>query len=198
MRPAGELLASPRVFDAGRDHQPNQQPEARKPVRSFPGTEASIARAAEVHLPLVHSDDEVVSAWRLLMFNWKLLGSIAGVVIALLIASEFYVDPSGYVAIFTLAAVYWWFGLRNARSTARANPRVYFSLVSLAQVMLAIPVIVTLTYVATSINLPLQDERLLAWDRALGFDFRSLLDFTNRYRELIPFFARPIAPSISR
>jgi len=87
-------------------------------------------------------------------------------------------------------AFYWWFGLRNARSTTHANPKIFLCLVALAQLVMAVPVILTLTYVAVSVNLPLQDARLLAWDRALGFDFRSFLDFTNHHRELIPLLAR--------
>jgi len=37
----------------------------------------------------------------------------------------------------------------------------------------------SLTYIATAADLPLQDSRLLAIDRALGFDFRVFLNFVN-------------------
>jgi len=38
---------------------------------------------------------------------------------------------------------------------------------------------ISLTYIATSANLPLADTRLLAVDRALGWDFRSYLSLIN-------------------
>jgi membrane-associated phospholipid phosphatase len=67
---------------------------------------------------------------------------------------------------------------RNAES-ARRNPKISYTLVATAQVILALSVMTPLTYLAISINLPLQDAALLAWDRALGLDFRSYLDFVN-------------------
>lgn len=155
-----------------------------------PSARLPATRPAETKAPSDDRDDEIASTWRLIAFNWRLLGGTAGVVVAGLIASEFYVDPSGYVAIFAMAALYWWFGRRNTHTASGGNPRVFFSLTALAQIMLAIPVIVTLTYLTTSASLPLQDTRLLAWDRALGFDFLSLLDFVNRHEELIPLLAR--------
>ncbi|HEY9214581.1 MAG TPA: phosphatase PAP2 family protein [Ancylobacter sp.] len=144
----------------------------------------------EMQSSLAFLDSEVVSAWKLLKFNWSLLACIAGVVLAWLVATRFYVEPSGYVVTFALAALYRRIGLRNALSATHANPRVFLSLIAIGQMSLAIPVMLTLSYAAASINLPLQDARLLAWDRALGFDFKSLLDFTNRHPELIPVLAR--------
>jgi membrane-associated phospholipid phosphatase len=150
----------------------------------------SILRRPDTQGRLILADDEVEAAWNIFSFNWRLLASAAGVVVAVLVATEFYVETMGYLVAFALAGLYWWFGLRNARSTTHANPKVFLCLVALAQLVMAVPVILTLTYVAVSINLPLQDARLLAWDRALGFDFRSFLDFTNHHRELIPLLAQ--------
>jgi hypothetical protein len=53
----------------------------------------------------------------------------------------------------------------------------------------------TLTYLATAIGLPLQDKLLLAWDLALGLDFRDLLDVVNRHPKLISLLG-PIYSSI--
>lgn len=190
MRSAGEVLASRDDFDAMRDPELIQHDEGAKSSRGAPSAGLPATRPAEAEAPFNDRDDEIASTWRLVAFNWRLLGGIAGVVVAVLLASEFYVDPSGYVAIFAIAALYWWFGLRNAHKAPGGNPRVFFSLTALAQIMLAIPVILTLTYLTTSVSLPLLDTRLLAWDRALGFDFLSLLDFVNRHPELIPLIAR--------
>ncbi len=144
-----------------------------------------------VRPPLTFADPEVAAAWSLFRFNWRVLAGIIGVIVASLVTSQFYIQPAGYVAVFAVAGVYWWFGQRGAQSAAQTHPKLFFGLIALAQLVLAVPITVTLTYIATSIDLPLQDARLLAWDRALGFDFRSLLDLTNRHRELIP----PLASS---
>jgi hypothetical protein len=45
--------------------------------------------------------------------------------------------------------------------------------------MLVISIMISMTYIATSANLPLRDATLLAVDRAIGFDFRGFLDFVN-------------------
>jgi hypothetical protein len=142
-------------------------------------------------LPFV--DGEVMAAWSLFAFNWRLLAGITGVIVASLVTSKFYIQPTGYAAVFAVAGVYWWFGRRGALSSAQTHPKIYFSLIAVAQLALAVPVTATLTYIAASTDLPLQDARLLAWDRALGFDFRTLLDLTYRHRELVP----PLAYSYS-
>src|ERR1700757_462962 len=148
------------------------------------GTTSSASRPVQAS-PTV-ADEEVAAAWSLFCFNWRLLAGITGVTVASLLTTKFYIQPTGYVAAFAVAGVYWWFGRRGARSPARSHPKIFFSLIALAQLALAVPITLTLTYVAISIDLPLQDARLLAWDRALGFDFQSLLDLTNRHREFVP------------
>jgi PAP2 superfamily protein len=122
---------------------------------------------------------EALAAWRLFLFNWRLLASLTGVLVAGLIATEFYVEPAGYLIAFGIAGLYWRFGRLNATSTARHNPRISYALIATAQMILALSVMTPLTYLAISTNLPLQDAALLAWDRALGLDFRSYLDFVN-------------------
>ncbi|MHC2409474.1 hypothetical protein ACVJGC_002065 [Bradyrhizobium diazoefficiens] len=190
MRPASVLFASRPVLDEGCGHRLGKHGEI---VNTVHGGLAAAMPAArfEQQLPSCkRADDEVTAAWRLLQFNWRVLASTAGIVVAWLVATQFYIEPSGYLVAFALAALYWWIGLRNARSDASANPRVFLCLTASAQITLAIPVLLTFTYVATSIGFPLQDARLLAWDRALGFDFRSFLNFINRHPELIPVLAR--------
>jgi hypothetical protein len=122
---------------------------------------------------------EALAAWRLFLFNWRLLASLTGVLVAGLIATEFYIEPAGYLIAFGIAGLYWRLGRLNATSTARHNPRISYALIATAQMILALSVMTPLTYLAISTNLPLQDAALLAWDRALGLDFRSYLDFVN-------------------
>src|SRR5258708_10992991 len=55
--------------------------------------------------------------------------------------------------------------------------------------MLVISVMTSITYIAAAANFPLQDARLLALDRMLGFDFRTYLDFANDRLWLVYFLA---------
>jgi PAP2 superfamily len=134
-------------------------------------------------------DHEAAAVWRLFTFNWRLLATFTGVFIASLVATEFYIRPSGYLVAFATAALYWQFGLLNAKSKARRNPKVSYCLIATAQIIMAMSVMTPLTYIATSIDLPLWDETLLAWDRALGLDFRHYLDFVNDHPQVISVLA---------
>jgi hypothetical protein len=96
------------------------------------------------------------------LFNWRLLASLTGVLVAGLIATEFYIEPAGYLAAFGIAGLYWRFGRLNATSTARHNSKISYILIATAQMILALSVMTSLTYLAISTNLPLQDAALLA------------------------------------
>jgi uncharacterized membrane protein YiaA len=122
---------------------------------------------------------EAASAWRLFRFNWFLIwcGFIAfGLGLAL---TGFQIRPKGYLIAFAVAAVFGLFGYYNAVSPQWRNPRLAFPLTAIAQMILIISVMISLTYIATSANMPLMDTTLLAFDRALGFDFRSYVLFID-------------------
>jgi hypothetical protein len=122
---------------------------------------------------------EAAAAWRLFRFNWFLIwcSFVAfGLGLAL---TDFQIRPNGYLIVFVIAAVYGLLGYYNAVSPQRRNPRLAFTLTAIAQMILVISVMISLTYIATSANWPLMDTTLLAFDRALGLDFRSYLSFIN-------------------
>jgi hypothetical protein len=158
-------------------------------TRSTTSSRLLDGREIEEHWLTSSADAEAVAAWRIFTFNWRLLACMIGVVAAVLIATEFYIEPLGYLLAFSLAALYWRLGLQNVRSTARRNLRIFFCLIAIAQMILAFAVMLPLTYLTVSINLPLQDTALLAWDRALGFDFRSYLDFIRSVPRLLSILA---------
>jgi hypothetical protein len=116
------------------------------------------------------------------------LAVITGIVVAVLVTTEFRIEPLGYVVMFAIATLYWKFGRRHLNAT-RSNPRVAFCLVAYGQLAFAIAMMTTLTYLTTAIGLPLQDKLLLAWDIALGLDFRKHLDVVNAHPELVRLFA---------
>jgi len=117
--------------------------------------------------------------WRLFRFNWFLIAGIFATFGAGLLLTNFEVKPQGYLTLFAIAAAYGIFGYINASNPARQNPRVFALLTAIAQMMLVISVMASITYIATAANFPLQDAKLLALDRALGFDFRGYLNFVN-------------------
>jgi hypothetical protein len=96
------------------------------------------------------------------------------------------------MSAFGIAAVYWRFGAQNA-TKSRWNPRLSCCLAAIAQMIVALSILTPLTYLATSVGLPLRDTSLLLYDRALGFDFRSYLDFANHHPELL----RVLGPAYS-
>jgi hypothetical protein len=124
-------------------------------------------------------EPDTAAAWGLFRLNWLL---IAGVSVAFgvgLLLTDFHVRPLPYLIVFAVAALYGLFGHTNLVSPARRNLRIAFTLTAIAQTIMMISVMTSITYIATSANLPLADTALLAADRALGLDFRVYLDFIN-------------------
>jgi hypothetical protein len=125
------------------------------------------------------NEREAAAAWRMSCFNWFLV-AVAWIAFGFgLLLTNFHVQPKGYLIVFVISAIYGLFGYYNAISPHRGNPRIVFPLTAIAQIILVVAVMTALSYIATSANLPLADITLLAFDRALGFDFRSYLDFVN-------------------
>jgi len=122
---------------------------------------------------------EAVLTWKLFVFNWMLLAVMAAALALGVALTDFHVLPHGYLIVFAIAAVYGVLGYCNATSATRHNPRVCFILTAIAQMILVVAVMTSLTYVATAANLPLMDATLRAADVALGFDFRAYVDFVN-------------------
>jgi hypothetical protein len=119
------------------------------------------------------------AVWRLFRINWFLIAAIFTVFGVALLLTDFEVRPKGYLIVFTIAAAYGVFGYINMMSPQRCHPRVFALLTAVSQMMLVLSGMASVTYVATAANLPLQDAKLLAFDHALGFDFRAYLDFAN-------------------
>jgi hypothetical protein len=115
---------------------------------------------------------------KLFRLNWLLLATMLAVLDLALLSTGFHIRPNGYLAALAIAAVYGLCGHLNARSD-RARPWIFSMLTGIAQIILVIAVMTTMTYMAASANLPLQDARLLAFDRAIGFDFRAFVAFVN-------------------
>jgi hypothetical protein len=117
--------------------------------------------------------------WRLFRFNWFLIAAMLATFGAGLLLTDFEIKPQGYLTVFAIAAAYGIVGYLNAVSPARQRSRVFAVLTAISQMILVVSVMASISYIATAANLPLQDTKLLAIDRALGFDFRGYLGFVN-------------------
>jgi hypothetical protein len=132
---------------------------------------------------------EAAATWRLFRFNWLLTASILAAFGLSLLLTRFQIRPVSYLVVFAVAAVYGMFGYRNAASPQRLNPRLGFTLTAIAQTILIISGMLSLSYIATSANFPLRDQTLLAIDRAAGLDFCGYLGFINDRRWLVGILA---------
>jgi len=122
---------------------------------------------------------EIESAWRLSTLNWALGGAMAAALAASLALTDFSLALPGIAVALGYIAVYGGFGCANARSPKRRDPQVMFILAPLAQLVLFAAAMTPLTYVATTINVPVQDANLLALDRALGLDFAAFARYVD-------------------
>jgi PAP2 superfamily protein len=134
----------------------------------------------------LHQADEAEAllVWKQFRFNWLLLAVVLAIFDLCLLVTDFRIHPLGYLFVLALASAYGGCGYWIERSSSN-RPRVFAMLTALAQTILALAVMTSLSYIATAADLPLQDSRLLAADQAIGFDFRALLKFVNGHVWLI-------------
>ncbi|QIP07726.1 phosphatase PAP2 family protein [Bradyrhizobium symbiodeficiens] len=125
-------------------------------------------------------DTDSRTAWQLFHLNWfAILGM--GALLALGLASTgLSLEPVAFgatVAIATalLAVAY---GHRMVKGKL-ANPKLVFSLGTIGQVILTCAIAGPLSYVAGKLNWPLEDQALLAIDRALGLDPEPIARYVN-------------------
>ncbi|MCA1364987.1 phosphatase PAP2 family protein [Bradyrhizobium sp. IC3069] len=124
----------------------------------------------------------------LLRLNWTLISALAAIFGAGVLLTDFNIKWNGYLTVGGVAAVYGLVGHLNAKSST-ASPRVYATLLLPAQTVLFLILLVSLGYIAASANLPMQESRLLAFDRMLGLDFRAYVHFVDERPALLHAFA---------
>lgn len=124
-------------------------------------------------------------ALRLFHLNWIVIAVILVAFVMSVLLTDFRLQPEGYLLLLGMGGLYGLFGHLNATSERRANPRVYHTLFSFAQMLLLVVLLTSMGFVAASANLPMQDTNLLAFDRSLGLEFRAYLDFVNERPRLI-------------
>ena len=128
---------------------------------------------------IASADDDAEAAWRFFLFNWIVIGALAGVLGVGLLLTHFSIGPVGLLVAIGYVALYAGFAHANARSPVRRDPQVMFVLGASAQLALATAVMTPLTYIGAAINFPMQDATLNAIDRAMGLDWAAYLNFVD-------------------
>ncbi|MDE2380310.1 phosphatase PAP2 family protein [Bradyrhizobium sp.] len=127
----------------------------------------------------METSTELAVALRLFQLNWVVIAAALAVFAVCLLSTDFRIEVRGYLIVLGGALLYGVLGHLNRVSGTRSNSKVYFSLFAMAQMTIVLSILTSMTYIAASADLPLQDANLLAFDRALGLDFRAYLNFMN-------------------
>src|SRR6478609_5326447 len=119
-------------------------------------------------------------AWRLFHLNWIPIAAMGGVLLLGVILGGFSFEPVAALiptAIATaLAAIVY---LHAFVKGDRADPKLIFSLGAISQLFFVVIIMGPLTYVTGVANWPLQDDALLAIDRAMGMDPQAIARYVN-------------------
>ena len=127
---------------------------------------------------------EVEAAWRLLLLNWIMIAGMGAALVLGLMLTDFSIGLSGLAVAGCYVGLYAGFAHANARSPNRRDPQVIFVLAGIAQAVLITALMTPLTYIAASIDWPLQDGNLLAIDRVLQLDWAAYVGFVDAHPTL--------------
>jgi hypothetical protein len=127
---------------------------------------------------------EVETAWKFFLVNWVLIGAMGAALALSLLVTKFSIEIEGVAVAVGYVGLYAGFAHANARSPARRDPQVMFVLGNIAHIVLITVIMTPLTYVAASLNFPLQDANLLAADRAMGLHWATYVHFVDRHAVL--------------
>jgi membrane-associated phospholipid phosphatase len=135
------------------------------------------------------SGSDVRLAWRTFNVNWLPIAALGAVLLLAMAWTDFSLEPiaAGFVAavVFGLALIVYIHAFVRAEA---ADPKLIFWLGTTAQVILVTAIIGPLSYVANALNWPLQDQTLLAIDRAMGLNPESIAAFVNDHEWLAKCF----------
>ena len=135
-----------------------------------------------------------VAAQRLDHLIWRIVATVAAIILAAPLVSTFTIEwltfAAPAAACLVLAAVGFFYG------RVRPDPRLASGCLSTAQVIAFAAVAAPLSYLAATANLPLNDRAYDAIDRALGLDWKAMLDVMNAWPLLFDAL-RPIYLSLT-
>ncbi len=136
-------------------------------------------------------DTDARTAWRLFHLNWLPIAAMGSLLALGLPITDLGLEPVAYgvtlaIAAFLLAVAY----CHRMVKGELADPKLVFSLGTIGQIILTCAIVGPLSYVAGKLNWPLQDQALLAIDRALGLDPEPIARYVNDHPWLADCLAR--------
>lgn len=125
-------------------------------------------------------DTDAKAAWQLFHLNWLPIIGMGSLLALAILLTDFTLEPIAFgmttaVAMTFVAIAYRHWLIRDEL----AEPKLFFSLGTIGQVILLCAIVGPLSYVACTSEWPLQDQTLLAIDRALGMDPEAIARFVN-------------------
>ncbi|EHR05519.1 phosphatase PAP2 family protein [Bradyrhizobium sp. WSM471] len=136
-------------------------------------------------------DTDARTAWQLFHLNWLPIAAMGSLLALGLPFTGLSLEPVAYGVTLAVAAVLLAlaYGHRIVKGEL-ADPKLLFSLGTIAQIILTCAIVGPLSYVAAKLNWPLQDQALLAIDRALGLDPEPIARYVNDHPWLADCLAR--------
>lgn len=137
-------------------------------------------------------DADSRNAWRLFHLNWFPIGGMAALLALGLLFTGLRLEPVAYGVTLAIAALLLAVAYRHRIINGDlADPKLLFSLGTIGQIILTCAIVGPLSYVAGKLNWPLQDQTLLAIDRAIGLDPEPIAHYVNDH----PWLAHSLARS---
>ncbi|MDH2345073.1 phosphatase PAP2 family protein [Bradyrhizobium sp. SSUT77] len=125
-------------------------------------------------------DTDARTAWQLFHLNWLLIAAMGSVLLFGVILCGFSFEPIAALIPTAIAAALALIVYLYAFAKAdRADPKLIFSLGAISQLFFVAIIMGPLTYVTSVANWPLQDQALLAIDRAMGMDPEAIARYVN-------------------
>ncbi|MDH2401717.1 phosphatase PAP2 family protein [Bradyrhizobium sp. SSUT18] len=136
-------------------------------------------------------DTDARTAWQLFHLNWLLIAAMGSLLALGLLLTGLSLEPVAYGVTLAIAAVLLAlaYGHRIVKGEL-ADPKLVFSLGTIGQIILTCAIVGPLSYVAGKLNWPLQDQALLAIDRALGLEPEPIARYVNDHPWLADCLAR--------
>ncbi|MCK1395106.1 phosphatase PAP2 family protein [Bradyrhizobium sp. 1] len=136
-------------------------------------------------------DTDSRTAWQLFQLNWLPIVAMGSLLAFGLPATGLSLEPVAYGITLAIAALLIAIAYRHQLAKGElADPKLVFSLGTIGQVMLTCAIVGPLSYVAGKMNWPLQDDALLAIDRAFGLDPEPIVSYVNDHPWLADLLAR--------
>jgi membrane-associated phospholipid phosphatase len=136
-------------------------------------------------------DTDAKTAWQLFHLNWLPIAMMGSLLALGLSVTGLRLEPVAYGITLAIAALFVAIAYRHRIARGdRADPKLIFSLGTIGQVIITCAIVGPLSYVAGKMDFPLQDQALLAIDRALGLDPEPIARYVNDHPWLADVLAR--------